>query len=119
MTKIMLIEDDPTMLSLLGTLLEFEGYEPIKLKKFDKILPEIEENKPDLVLMDVHLAQVDGIELLTEIRNQDELQGLKIIMSSGMDVSDECKEKGADAFILKPYMPEELINRIKELIDLH
>jgi len=119
MTRIMLIEDDPTMLSLLGTLLEFEGYQPIKLNKFDRILEEIEGNKPDLILMDVHLAQVDGIELLTEIRNQEDLQDIKIIMSSGMDVSDECKSKGADAFILKPYMPEELINRIKELIDLH
>jgi DNA-binding response OmpR family regulator len=116
MKKIMLIEDDPTMLSLLGTLLEFEGYEPIKVKRFDDILGEIGEQKPDLVLMDVHLGQTDGIELLTNIRDQEKLQDIKIIMSSGMDFGDECKANGADAFILKPYMPEELIGRIKELL---
>ncbi len=116
MTKIMLIEDDPTMLSLLGTLLEFEGYESVKVKKFDNVLGEINEQNPDLILMDVHLDQVDGIELLVKIRGQEKMHDLKIIMSSGMDIGDECDAKGADAFILKPYMPDELIGRIKELL---
>ena len=118
--KLLLIEDDHTMLALLGTLLRFEGFEVLQPRSEDDsifgILNIIRQEKPALVLLDVHLRQFNGLDLLHQIRQEPGLAGLRVIMSSGMDVSERCREAGADDFILKPYMPDDLIKRIRDTI---
>jgi DNA-binding response OmpR family regulator len=116
MKKVMLVEDDLTMLSLLQTLLEIEGYQAIMPDDFAKTLELALSEKPDLVLIDVNLKGSNGLELLESLRAEDKLKGTKVIMSSGMDFSHECLQKGADDFIMKPYMPDDLIAKIKEYI---
>ena len=116
MTKVMLVEDDPTMLSLLTTLLEIEGFEVSKVNDFKNVVEEVREEDPELVLMDVHLEDIDGIELLVQMRSDPAFSHIKIIMSSGMDFRYKCMDKGANDFILKPYMPDELIGKIKTMI---
>jgi DNA-binding response OmpR family regulator len=115
MSKVLLIEDDPTMLSLLGTLLDMEGFEVVKVEKFDAIVSVIRAENPDVILMDVNLMDVNGLEILTEIRNDTDLIGVPVIMSSGMDFKRESLDKGANDFIQKPYMPDELIDKVKLL----
>ena len=117
--KILLIEDDHTMLALLSTLLRFEGYEITQLDRDDEIsevLTLIRQEEPALVLLDVHLRHINGLDLLNQMRAENDLAGLRVIMSSGMDLSEQCKQAGANAFILKPYMPDELIRRIRETL---
>lgn len=116
MRKIMLIEDDPTMLSLLNTLLEIEGYQVSHTLDFENTIEAIEHNDPDLLLLDVNLREINGIEVLKNIRESRQLHDLSVIMSSGMDLKHECLESGANDFILKPYMPEELVNKIANLL---
>ncbi len=116
MPKVMLIEDDPTMLSLLNTLMELEGFTATKLRKADDYLAEIQAENPDLILLDVNLSDADGIDLLDQMRATEALKDIRVIMSSGMDYRDVCLEKGADGFILKPYMPDELIALTKKLL---
>ena len=119
MPKIVLIEDDSTMLSLLKTLLEIEGY---SAKGFDgqldpdSMVETIHEEAPDLVLIDVHLRKLNGFDLLKAIRSDSRLKSLIVMMSSGMDVGEQCKRAGADGFILKPYMPDELLAHIRQAI---
>ena len=115
MTKVLLVEDDATMRSLLETLLQIEGFDVAKLVEFNNVINDIRGQAPQVVLMDVHLEEVDGIELVEELRQDAGLNGVKIIMSSGMDWREKCLEKGANDFILKPYMPDELIGKIKLL----
>jgi DNA-binding response OmpR family regulator len=117
MAKVMLIEDDPTMLSLLNTLLEIEGYEVAQIETFDNIVESVRSVAPDVILMDVNLDNADGIKLLESIRKENELQNIKVIMSSGMDFNDESLSKGANGFLLKPYMPDELISQINQLLE--
>jgi DNA-binding response OmpR family regulator len=111
MKKIALIEDDRTMQALLKTLLEIEGYIVIQSEAGDEegILKSLADSHPDILLLDVHLHNLNGISLLKGIRSDKRLNHLKIIMTSGMDLKDECKRNGADGFLQKPYMPEELI----------
>jgi DNA-binding response OmpR family regulator len=109
----MLVEDDPTMLNLLGTLLDMEGFEVIKLARFDSVLEEIKAEMPDVVLMDVHLNDADGLAFCAGIRGDAQIADIKVIMSSGMDKLHESEQAGADDFLLKPYMPDELIAKIK------
>ena len=116
MAKVMLVEDDPTMISLLETLLQIEGYDVEKIVDFENVVGAIENAKPNIVLMDVHLEDQDGIALLVETRSRANLNHVQIIMSSGMDFRHECMTKGANEFLLKPYMPDELIDKIKKLL---
>lgn len=115
MTKVMLVEDDPTMLSLLETLLKIEGFEVGAIDGFEDIVGQIKSHAPDVILMDVHLKDVNGIDLLAEARQDDALKDTVVIMSSGMDFSDKAMKTGATAFMLKPYMPDDLIAKIREL----
>ncbi len=118
MSKVMLVEDDVTMLSLLTTLLEMEGFEVVKFveENQEKVFQTLREQKPDLVLLDVHLRQFNGLDLLKQIKKDDELGKMKVLMSSGMDFKIECKQAGADDFILKPYMPDALIAQMRHLL---
>ena len=118
MKKVMLIEDDPTMITLLGTLLEMEGYEVVKVQKFGSVLEDIAREMPDAILMDVHLNDLDGLTFLTDIRKSEGIKDIRVIMSSGMDKQYESEQAGADAFLLKPYMPDELIKKINNLVGL-
>jgi DNA-binding response OmpR family regulator len=114
MSKVMLIEDDRTMLSLLGTLLQIEGFQVVMAadQKMNEIFTQLSQEQPDIALLDVNLRQGSGLDLLQHIRQDETLNHVRILMSSGIDYRDQCLEKGADSFILKPYMPEDLINLI-------
>jgi CheY-like chemotaxis protein len=117
--KVMLIEDDATMVTLLRTLLHYEGYEVAALEddsNLQSILACIQQEKPAVILMDVYLRQVNGIDLLEAIRKDVSIYSTGVIMSSGSDMRQRCLEQGADAFILKPYMPDELIQKIKQVL---
>jgi DNA-binding response OmpR family regulator len=118
MPKIILVEDDQTMLSLLQTLLQMEGYQVVKIKdeSLDGILSTIRLENPDLALVDVHLKDINGFDVLQSIRKETAFQGTRVIMSSGMECSSECHKYGADDFILKPYMPDELIDMIHKTL---
>jgi DNA-binding response OmpR family regulator len=117
--KVMLIEDDETMLSLITTLLEFEGFQVSQLEKdgcLEDILDCIRHEKPELILLDVHLRRTNGFDLLERMRQDEELKSTRVLMSSGMELSKQCDQGGADGFILKPYMPEELVGKIRSFL---
>jgi DNA-binding response OmpR family regulator len=113
----MLIEDDQTMLSLLTTILSMEGYQVVEWREQDEPLGKIMEASPDLAMIDVHLKDKNGIDLVKQIRQKPELSELRVLMSSGMDYRVTCIENGADDFILKPYMPDELMEKVSNLLD--
>jgi DNA-binding response OmpR family regulator len=118
MKKVMIIEDDLSAQSLLTTLLRFEGYE-ILLPQFGSeqiIIEDITRLLPDLILMDVHLRKVNGLVILKEIRANSELETMKVIVTSGEDYSYECRKNGADGFLMKPYMPDDLTQLINRLL---
>ena len=112
----MIVDDDRTMNSLLKTLLELDGFVVVLAPHGEMVLPTALSEKPDAVLMDVHIADADGMELLKQIRLHPQLAKLPVIMSSGMDMEYECRLIGANAFILKPYPPDELSSTLKKVI---
>ncbi len=115
MTKVILIEDDPTMISLLKTLLELEGFTVVSSLNAIKgdLIPGLIRENPDVVLMDVHLRHANGVEILQRLRKEPSLQHLKVLMTSGIDLKSKCIDEGADAFLLKPFMPDELVRLIR------
>ncbi len=117
MPKLMIVDDDATMVSLLKTLLELEGFEVMPATQPERTLESIRNSRPDLVIMDVFLNSRDGIELLRQLRSSAEFGSTPVIMTSGMDVTDRALAAGADGFMLKPYSPPDLIAMIREKLE--
>jgi DNA-binding response OmpR family regulator len=115
--KIVLFDDDPTMRTLLETLLGMEGFSAKAYieKQGDDFVEFVRAEKPDVVLLDVHLTYSSGVDLLTEIRSDEQLKDMHVLMTSGMDMKAICLQAGADGFLLKPYMPDELISWLHEI----
>lgn len=114
MPKVLLLEDDRDMVTLLRTFLELEGYTVSAMKLGESVLPLLERENPDVVLLDVFLAGQNGLQIMESIRLHPRLRSTRVVMVSGMDVSAECMKKGADAFLLKPYMPDDLVRLLKQ-----
>jgi CheY-like chemotaxis protein len=114
MLKVLLADDDYTMVALLKTLLRMEGYQVATLlDKTGDILENIRAAKPDVLLIDIYLGDRNGLDIVRLIRQMPDLNGIKIIMASGIDKTDECLAAGADAFLFKPYMPNELFGMLR------
>ena len=69
MAKIMLAEDDATMVSLLKTFLRLEGFDTVTLDEEEDILSAVHRENPDIILLDVHLTQGNGVDFLRQIRS--------------------------------------------------
>ena len=117
MPKIMLAEDDPTMVTLLKTLLGMEGYEVVALNMDDDVFESVRNDQPDVLLLDVHLPNANGLDVLAQVRAHAETQSLSVVMTSGLNLEDECIHSGANGFLLKPYMPDDLLNILKSNLD--
>lgn len=119
MPKIMLAEDDPTMLNLLKTLMRLEGFEVAALDQDENVLDAVLRENPDVLLLDVHLPQGNGLDFLRQMRAEPRLKELIVLMASGMSLKTECMQAGANAFLLKPFMPDTLISTIRSLLASH
>lgn len=114
--KILLAEDDVTMLSLLNTLLKMEGYEVVTLDADADVIAAVRSVNPDVLLMDVHLFSQSGLDVLQELRASADIGNVRVLMSSGANVREECMNHGADGFLMKPYMPDDLFRLLKQVI---
>lgn len=114
-----IIEDDITMIGLLKTLLDMEGHQvsTYPQKSDSSVIDLLIEAMPDVLLLDVNLRDMDGLEILQQIKADQRLNSVRIIMSSGSDYQDICLRYGADDFLLKPYMPDDLLKMIREVND--
>jgi DNA-binding response OmpR family regulator len=101
------------MVSLLMTLLKMEGFEVVALDAGEDIAEAVEREKPQILFMDVHLGGQNGMKILQSIRKKRKNANLRIVMTCGLNVKDECIRSGPNAFLLKPFMPDDLINTLK------
>lgn len=114
LSKVIIIDDDEMMRSLLTTLLELEKFQVRSISPISipQVLDEISNFSPDLIVLDVHLGQLNGIEVLQQINSSPAINNIKVIMTSGEDFSIQANQNGASIFLLKPYMPNELIDSL-------
>ena len=116
---ILLVDDEPDILEFLGYNLEKEGYKVLKAKNGQKAVKLAREHKPQLVILDVMMPVMDGMEACTEIRKLPELAGTLIafLTARGEDYSQIAGfDAGADDYITKPIKPKLFISRIQALL---
>ena len=113
MARVLVVDDDQALSEMLGIVLRAEGYEALFCDDGSKAQGIFKETKPDLVLLDLMLPGIDGIEVCKRIRSE---SGVPIVMLTARgDTLDVVKglESGADDYIVKPFKPKELVARIK------
>jgi two-component system alkaline phosphatase synthesis response regulator PhoP len=116
---ILLVDDEADILEFLGYNLEKEGYRVLKAKNGQKALKLACEHKPQLIILDLMMPVMDGMETCTELRKIPELAGTLIafLTARGEDFSQIAGfEAGADDYITKPIKPKVLISRIQALL---
>jgi len=111
--RILVVDDDTALAEMIGIVLRTEGFEPFFCEDGSAALDAFHSSKPDLVLLDLMLPGIDGIEVCARIREE---SGVPIIMlTAKSDTADVVKglESGADDYVVKPFNPKELVARVR------
>ena len=116
MNKIFVMDDDRLFTELLRTVFELDGYEAVIIANPDDLLPTVREAMPAVILLDVHLSTMDTFDLVREIRADETLQSIPVVMTSGMDLRVESLDAGANTFLAKPFRPPELLDLVASLV---
>ncbi len=114
---ILIVDDDPRITDLLRRVLAYEGYSVASAASGGEALNRSLERPPDLVVLDIMLPGLDGLEVAQRLRAAGD--NVPILMLTARDtVADRVKglETGADDYLVKPFAPEELVARVKALL---
>ena len=116
--KILVIDDDPMTCQLLETFLQMENFQTSSLTSVHNggLIPILEQEKPDVLVLDVHLVSYETLEDVKRIRATEQWHTLPIIMTSAIDYSRKCREAGANDFILKPFNWQDVTHRINSIL---
>jgi two-component system, OmpR family, alkaline phosphatase synthesis response regulator PhoP len=117
--KILLVDDDADILEIVGFNLEVEGYQVLKASNGKEGVKVAKKEKPHLVILDVMMPEMDGIEACEQMRKLPELQQsiITFLTARGEDYSQVAGfEVGADDYITKPVKPKVLVSKVKALL---
>jgi len=114
---IMIVEDEPKIASLLSDYLDTQGgFNSMIVERGDEVLQQFESEQPDLVLLDLMLPGLDGIEVCKQLRARSQIP--IIMVTARVDEIDRLLglELGADDYICKPFSPREVVARVKAVL---
>jgi excisionase family DNA binding protein len=114
---VLLVDDDARVRELVRVNLEFEGYRVREAAGAEEGLAAIDEAKPNLVLLDVMMPQVDGWEMLRRIQERHGAGAIPVVMFSGKleEAEAEAAQRGARGFVGKPFDLQQLIDQTKQI----
>ena len=120
--KILIAEDDHDLVKLLKYNLEKEGFRPAHTSDGSLVLAEIRRDEPDLLILDLMMPGMDGLEICRQIRRHEKYASLPVLMLTAR--SEEADrvvglEIGADDYVTKPFSMRELIARVRALLRRH
>ena len=111
--RILVVDDDEALAEMIGIVLQNDGFEAVFCYDGAKALGVFREVKPDLVLLDLMLPGIDGIEVCKQIRAEDDVP--IVMLTAKADTADVVRglESGADDYVPKPFKPAELVARVR------
>ena len=126
--KVLVVDDDPDIITFVVTVLEENSYTPLVAKNGEEGMVKIAEERPDLIILDVLMPKQSGIKMYRELKGDESLKNIPVIILSGIAKRTFLRSQEAltefgsqsvpepDAYIEKPVEPEELVEAIKKLI---
>src|SRR5512140_519035 len=117
--KILVVDDNPLNVKMLADILAFNHYQVVKASGGREALAQLQAEKPDLVLLDVMMPDLDGYSVCTAIRANPDTAMLPVVMVTALDPREERVkgvEAGADDFLSKPVNQQELLARVRSLL---
>jgi len=118
-SRILLVDDEPDILEILGYNLSSEGYQVFTAENGVEALVEAKKHKPHLIILDVMMPEMDGIEACERLRGVPELNDtiITFLTARGEDYSQVAGfEAGADDYVTKPIKPKVLLSKVKALL---
>jgi DNA-binding response OmpR family regulator len=117
---VLIVEDEPPLNEYLARLLESRGHEPIQLFVGNQVLDSVRVNKPDLILLDLMLPDIDGFTICDQLKRNRETNLIPIVMVTAL--SDPVSQLrgvrvGANYYLTKPYTTDQLFKAIDEVLD--
>lgn len=116
MTKILLVDDEPSLLAVLGPVLETAGYSVITATSGHTALAAIHEDEPQVVLLDLGLPDVDGNEVIRDLRSDSSIPVIVISARHHESEKIAALDNGADDYVSKPFEIGELLARIRAAV---
>jgi len=118
--KIILIEDDSFLVEMYSTKFELEGFEVISAEDGKKGLEMVKKEKPDIILLDILMPQMDGFAVLDALKKDKEMADTPVILLTNLGQKEDVKkgfEKGAVGYLIKAhFMPSEVVDKIKKIL---
>ena len=115
----MVVDDNPDIITIIKTILEGKGYNVISASSGQELLNLLKNQKPDLIILDIMMPEMDGLEVLTKLKGVTDTTSIPVILLTAkvqyVDVLGGYK-LGADYYITKPFTSTQLINGINLLL---
>ena len=116
---ILVVEDEADVLTLVARTAELEGYHVLRATDGSAGLHLLQENRVDMVILDLRLPVMDGWEVFQQMKNNPQLKGIPVVVlsaSASPETQEEALEKGAAAFLVKPVNLDDLIKTLRRVL---
>lgn len=118
--KILIVEDDVALYNMYSAELKLRGFEVVNVSDGSKALTEIKKERPDIILLDVMLPQKNGLEILQDLKADDEVKDIKVVMLTNYGTDENINkavELGAEDYIMKyNIVPSELSTKVLSIL---
>ena len=122
MAKLLLVEDNEYNRDMLTRRLAKKGYEVVVAVDGGEAVAKARSERPDLILMDMHLPEMDGWEVTRRLKAEPDTRPIPVVALTGHALAghaEGARAAGCDAFVTKPCLPDALVDEIKRLLDAH
>ncbi len=115
---VLVVDDEPTILDVVGRYMERAGYETHRAADGPEALRQVDEHRPDLVVLDLMLPGIDGIEVMRQLHEAPGSRIAVILLTARGEESDRLigLNRGADDYVVKPFSPAELVARVAAVL---
>lgn len=117
MKQALIAEDEFDLLQALTTILEGEGFSVTGCKDGREAIDALQDSRPDLIITDLMMPRLSGLELVHSIRSRDDLNALPVMMISCADLPDGMRNEDIQSFLRKPFSVKEFLREISRLLE--
>jgi two-component system, cell cycle response regulator DivK len=117
--KILVVEDNELNMKLFCDLLEAHDYDTLKTRDGTSVLSLVRETRPDLILMDIQLPEISGLDVTRLLKNEDDLKAIPVVAVTAFAMKgdeERIREGGCEAYIAKPISVQRFMDTVRQFV---